>query len=371
MSQRIFGLDLMRAVAIAAVVGGHVCYLLTGLLPRAYKVHMWWAFFGVEVFFVLSGYLVGRLALEGPLERPAPSELGRFWARRWIRTLPSYYLFLLLHFLVTSPEESAQGWRHLFFLQNVTGWRGGALFDASWSLAVEEWFYLLLPLGFLGARGWTRDGKRAAVLTMLGLGGAALLLRQLVVMSATADWDAGIRKSVLFRFDALMAGVALAYLERYRRSVWDRIQRLGALPGAFLLLAAAALFFSFEVSTSPRVQAGLFPVLSLGLFLILPVLAKWKRAEGRVAGSIRSLAKWSYSLYLTHTFFLAAFASWAGDPRALSLKERLFTIGVWVPLSVAAAALLYEYFEKPILKWRDRKFGAPELAPEPRVWNLV
>src|SRR6478735_12009870 len=140
------GLDLLRALAIIVVVVYHAAlfgFKLPGRVTR-------FGWIGVDLFFVLSGYLIGGQLL-APLSRGQPIKLGRFFLRRALRILPAYLVVLAIYFLLPAwreyPEISPL-WKFLVSVQNI-GLRGGTSFSHAWSLAVEDQFYLLLPLVLL------------------------------------------------------------------------------------------------------------------------------------------------------------------------------------------------------------------------------
>ena len=140
---RNYGLDFIRASAIALVIVAHYATAapVCGVL-------------GVEVFFVLSGYLIGGI-LYRMIQSQDPLDFRdviQFWVRRWMRTLPNYYFFLLV-FVVIAVATGQQVdwsslWRYPFFLQNLTE-PPAVFYGISWSLAVEEWFYLFFPAAIL------------------------------------------------------------------------------------------------------------------------------------------------------------------------------------------------------------------------------
>lgn len=151
MRERIPGLDLLRALAITMVVVGHARPLLTLTRPLS---SFWWlegGRMGVDLFFVLSGFLIGGILLETHKHLGTSRILAGFLIGRWLRTLPLYYFFLLVNVLVHLaffPWPFGWGWElspYLWFGQNLTE-RTPPFFFESWSLAVEEWFYLLMPL---------------------------------------------------------------------------------------------------------------------------------------------------------------------------------------------------------------------------------
>src|SRR3954468_7131740 len=164
------GLDLLRAIAIIVVVIYHAAlfgFKLPGRVDR-------FGWIGVDLFFVLSGYLIGGQLL-APLARDRRINLGRFFARRALRIMPAYFAILAVYFLLPPwreyPEMSQPLWKFLLSVQNIA-LHGGTAFSHAWSLAVEDQFYLALPflLLFLYRR------PRAAIIVpcLIVVGGIAL-----------------------------------------------------------------------------------------------------------------------------------------------------------------------------------------------------
>jgi peptidoglycan/LPS O-acetylase OafA/YrhL len=101
---------------------------------------------GVEIFFVLSGFLIGQILLRDFEQGVNFKKLLHFWKRRWIRTIPVYYLVLFLKFVLAPAIGINIIWYFLFLQNNIYGID---FFGVSWSLVIEEWFYLLIPFGLL------------------------------------------------------------------------------------------------------------------------------------------------------------------------------------------------------------------------------
>lgn len=147
-TERIFGLDLLRAIAIICVLIAHTTFIISEKLDNAFTYEF--GFLGVEFFFVLSGFLIGGILIKLTTSEGGLSfeKIKSFWIRRWFRTLPNYYLI----FVFSSINEVL--YRHhydshfltfLIFSQNFTS-PPPPFFNVSWSLSIEEWFYVTFPI---------------------------------------------------------------------------------------------------------------------------------------------------------------------------------------------------------------------------------
>ena len=154
-------LDLLRAIAILSVVVAHYSVVIYDHMPQWYRLIGHGGFYGVELFFVLSGFLIGRILIRSEQQLAQPSGIAVFYVRRWFRTLPLFWLFIavnvLMEFFLRDRRLSlTEILGHGFFLQNFAALKM-SFFGESWSLAVEEWFYLLFPFAlWLGLKIWKR-----------------------------------------------------------------------------------------------------------------------------------------------------------------------------------------------------------------------
>src|ERR1041384_552442 len=144
---RVYGLDILRALAILFVIIGHGGYFLP---PKAQTINSFFVFDGVSIFFVLSGFLIGGILIKN-LENKTINKrlLLDFWIRRWFRTLPNYLFILVivtaLNVLFTDGFSINYIKRYFIFSQNLF-YQHPSFFPEAWSLSVEEWFYLLIPV---------------------------------------------------------------------------------------------------------------------------------------------------------------------------------------------------------------------------------
>lgn len=151
-STRIYGLDLTRAIAILLVLISHTSYIFK---ESSNPILDLFGFQGVEIFFVLSGFLIGNILLK--IINSASfsfSDITYFWVRRWFRTLPLYFLILLVNIGIAyfvGYEITDNLWVYFVFLQNFSS-EHILFFPESWSLSVEEYAYIFAPITlFIGS----------------------------------------------------------------------------------------------------------------------------------------------------------------------------------------------------------------------------
>src|SRR6188472_4134161 len=218
------GLDLLRALAIVVVVVYHAAlfgFKLPGRVDR-------FGWIGVDLFFVLSGYLIGGQLLAS-LARDQRIKLGRFFTRRALRIMPAYFVVLAIYFLLPAwreyPEMSQPLWKFLFSFQNIA-LHGGTAFSHAWSLAVEDHFYLALPF-ILPVVFWR---PRAAIILSGAILLCGVLLRAVLASQNATDtgvsfrgFQAWIYYPTWTRLDPLVFGVVLAAIERFRPNWWQRL----------------------------------------------------------------------------------------------------------------------------------------------------
>jgi peptidoglycan/LPS O-acetylase OafA/YrhL len=354
---RIASLDAFRVIAITCVMFAHGSLLGIGAFPPLRYVTIIFGVIGVELFFVLSGFLIGRQLLN---VGEGSQSIKNFWARRWFRTLPNYYLFLLVNlalyiFILKRPAGDLS---LLVFSHNLVAPFADAFFAESWSLAVEEWFYLLAPLlVFLSAAAFSRQRKLGVVFAMLVIILACTVARFWTAQLTSASIDSALRKIVLLRLDALAFGVILAWLERYQPAALAKLSRvwwLGAVLMAVAISYLATLSESLAFFAPANAQHRLFAPL---LFTLLPITCALLLASAQAIPMcshawITNQSKWSYSMYLLHFPLLLLILHFSGglkNPGAVAL-----TFFAWYTATVFGAAAIYSWFEKPIMDLRKR-----------------
>lgn len=210
---RIFGLDLVRSIAVCAVIFAHSGY--------DYIFGFRYGVIAIEYFFVMSGFLVGEMLVKEFKNGSNFKLLFNFWIKRWFRTLPLYYLILIIKIVLTQPFIGFKVWPYFLFLQNNVG--GISFFAVSWTLVIEEWFYLIMPLIIYLFFKKGIHKQRFIVFSMIVII-CEIILRMLYVHYKDVPWG-GIVGSFPFRFDSFMIGVFMAYIKVDYKPIFDFISR--------------------------------------------------------------------------------------------------------------------------------------------------
>lgn len=355
---RVFGLDLLRALAVLSVVYGHGYYIFSAYLPP----WIYWLpvpFEGVSVFFVLSGFLIGRILLKTIAHEDFNGAmLSEFWVRRWCRTLPNYFavlIFLIVGFHLLGKPLPDNLSSYFFFAQNLA-YPHPKFFPEAWSLAVEEWFYLLIPIPIYLLSKFPRIDRRKLILgviitVLIGVTAYRSYLAYDMGFTTMQNWDVMIRKQVVTRFDGLMLGVLGAYLSIYHPHSWAKVADKALVVGILLFLVDKLI----GTKVDWYINYLTISMSSLATLLLLPKLSAWRSGPGAIAKWVTLVSLISYSMYLLHLsaiqgvifpLYARACTSCAGNP--------IITYAFYWTSTFAASYLLYRYFERPMTSLRDR-----------------
>lgn len=359
--KRIFGLDILRAIAVLLVLVGHSSQHFQ---PPGWFRWLWsgQGTLGVEIFFVLSGFLIGtiiiRLARSGRLHTSAM--VWEFWQRRWARTLPLYFFFYLLYlrFDYLGVADLGRTYPFLFFMQNFA-WPQLPFFQHSWSLAVEEWFYFLFPLVFLAFAADERAYRRPLLATCVVFIAGPVIGRMLV-LGNVHDYEGfndQVRMVVVNRLDAIFVGVLLALIRLEWPNFYARLRKFGFV--GILGVIGIALYLALGVPGLIQhywLMSLYFPIMSLVIAMSLPFVADVQSLGIRLLDSFVSYtSKISYSLYLGHICMLTLVNSLL-DRLGVHVQGALMTMGVYLVYAAAfygLATITYYYIEAPFLKLRN------------------
>ena len=361
---RIPGLDLLRAFAICLVMAHHYHPKPHGMAAMVWIDHYGWS--GVDLFFVLSGFLIGCQVL-GPFSRGERFDFGFYGIRRLLRIIPAYAVVLVLYFAWPSFRETPEIrelWRFLTFSMNIgLEFRKQGAFSHAWSLCVEEFFYLFFPWAVIVAYRSSLQWKAwfAAGLVALSIAGAALrwglwshfiapLAGSLDRSLLGALYSKWIYYPTWGRLDGLLTGVGMACLRLFRPE-WFELQ---ARKRAWVLfglgggcLGSCLWLFADRFSWGATVWG--FPLLSIGFGFWVWAFSVPSTFLGdlRIPGSTW-LAGASYSLYLVHKPLYAlvhpVLLTWGVPNASMAL---LFAS---LPPVLLGGALLHYGIERPALR---------------------
>jgi peptidoglycan/LPS O-acetylase OafA/YrhL len=355
---RVFGLDLMRAIAIIFVVMGH------GLMLEKANTDFPWIRIinGVELFFVLSGFLIGGILIKifQNSESFGIKTISNFWIRRWFRTLPNYYLILILNVIVVYfgiiGEDFTQfNWKFFLFIHNFSQPFTGFFWE-SWSLSIEEWFYLLFPI-ILGIIYFILKrfevNKKYIFLNSIFI---FLLVPFLFRFFKASKFDVDqfwlgvkIYKVVIYRLDGIALGLLAAFIKYWHPNLWLKSRNMTFILG--IILCYVVLYTNWLPNDfSTKVFQLIFQ--SLGCFLLLPKFDSMKSAPPIITKVITHISLISYSMYLINLALVAEVLTFNFPPHGPYKAWALYFV-FWIVVLVVST-LIYKYYEKPIMDLRER-----------------
>lgn len=347
-TNRIFGLDILRSVAIIIVVVGHSTNLIVYYTDFPYIPLP----DGVDLFFVLSGYLVGTILIKH-INQNQKFDLSvalNFLQRRWFRTLPNYFLFLLInitlvYFGIANGFLNKYLITYFVFFQNFFK-PYDFLYWESWSLSVEEWFYFLFPFILLLLFKIKTLSTKQLLLSGILIFLLFPLIYRIVHSGGHADFDLYFRKLVLTRLDTIGYGLLAAYLHWYYGEFWSKAKNIFFILGLALLMALTTI----NIQNIFFLETFYYCFIGLSLFLMLPKLESIKN-ENIPFKPFRFMSQISYSVYLVHMPLLQIIATFFSP----SNKQESILIYVlfWLT-TIGLSYLVYVFFEKPLMNLREK-----------------
>lgn len=347
---RVFGLDLLRSIAILLVLIAHSREYLPIFLQEGINLFL---VDGVAIFFVLSGFLIGGIIIKSFEKEISIKSITNFWVRRWMRTLPNYYLILLvlliINLLIGGGIDCLEYVKYLFFLQN-SYFIIGNFFPESWSLSVEEWFYTIIPILLLMISlllGQKISFKRKLfviiILIILGVTFYRFVKYFNIEAKNYYTYDRYFLRQVFSRMDAIMFGVLGAWIRYYYSKIFYKGKKFGFWLGVLILI----LTHNFESIKDPILYIFAFSFTSFGVLLMLPLMDSWKFTTLGLRYPVVYCSLISYSMYLVNLSLIG------NTLNQIELSNPLKFILFWF-LTISLSIILYKYFEVPIIKWRDR-----------------
>jgi peptidoglycan/LPS O-acetylase OafA/YrhL len=361
------GLDGIRAVAVAAVVGYH---LGTPWLPGG--------LLGVAVFFTLSGYLITSILIS-TWDRRGDLDLRHFWLRRARRLLPALIMVLIVVLVATPvldndvlPERGIQAFAALFFVSNWTTiasdvsyfqrFSGPGPLDHLWSLAVEEQFYLLWPLVLLLLFKTLRLRLERMALVTLGLAAVSFML--MLLMAAPGFDNSRVYEGTDARAGGLLIGAALAMVwppTQLASKISANRRLIVDLLGGSALVIIVTMFVVTNEYSIWHYRGGIL-LLSLATAVLVGAAVHPASVVGPVLGvlPLRWIGERSYGIYLWHLPVVAFM------PQAVLATRPLVRAGVQLALIILLSTLSWALLENPI-----RRQGLIGALGQPRYQVLA
>ncbi len=356
---RNFGLDLLRFYAIISVVYSHGSWLFKHI-PILEISSKFFFIDGVELFFVLSGFLIGGILLK-KFTNVKLSTIFNFYKNRWFRTLPNYYLFLLINILFSFflfKRISAHTPKYFFFIQNLFfDSNSEGFFAESWSLAIEEWFYLLCPIIILIISFFKVKNKVlfSAIILLL----SSLVLKYIQFVSNDFDpknYDVLIRKVTILRMDSISIGLILAWVKNTFPKVFLKFNF------KYICLILGLIFLVYRSVFSSSINNFIFwenvvfkdTLNSIAISLLFPFF--YSLRYNFDSNIFTKLITWvsliSYSMYLVHYSIINQ-----------TIKEffwpdngymAIFLFVTYFLLTLIISTINFIFFETKVTKFRDK-----------------
>jgi peptidoglycan/LPS O-acetylase OafA/YrhL len=320
-------LDVLRAIAVLLVICHH------------YGTGNWsflhFGAFGVDLFFVLSGFLISGL-LFTELQTYGSISFGRFFVRRGLKIYPPFYCFLLIAGLPAPHYGAARNLAEVFFLQSYLP----HIWQHTWSLSIEEIFYLGLPLLIAGLAAKNKLNSIPSISLFLLLG---CLACRILTGIYRIEFDDYVQAHL--RMDALFAGVTLGFLYNFKRDFFVRVSQ------SRYLIWVGLLFFLPEI---PRALVPLsrtvFALMLTSNLLGFAAVVWWAQTRSYFRNqTLEAIGRYSYSIYLWHM------------PIALFwrlLRPSFLGLLGDIASSVIVGVVMAVIIESPVLRLREKFFPA-------------
>lgn len=363
--KRIFGLDLMRAIAIIMVMCSHTLWIVPEMRGITRKLFSVWGILGVDVFFVLSGFLIGRILYKMYVSSEFTfKDVTYFWVRRWFRTLPNYYLTLFINILVfiyIGHQLPDQLWKYGFFLHNFSTelpW----FYPESWSLSVEEFAYILGPLVLYLVLFFRKTTSRPRLFLEVTLFILVLFIISKLMYNHEETvrhmrhWTLNVKSIVIYRIDAIYYGVLAAYVSVAKPKFWHNIRYVACAFGVLTLISMNFLIpiKGWFITEYPQFwNVWYFIIKSLAIACTLPLLSIIKSAPKSIRIPITYISVLSYAIYVFHYSIIMQLMKYLIPSEPMEGLDLVIYLLVYVLITFVVSYMVYRLYEKPMTDLRD------------------
>jgi peptidoglycan/LPS O-acetylase OafA/YrhL len=344
-------LDGLRGLAVLLVLWAH-SYPLVEALASLTGRRIGLAYFGVDVFFVLSGFLITRILLR---DREFGSPLRYFWGRRFLRIFPIYYLVLAV--VAVFAWGRGIGWCAAYLSNFYFAYhpQPDGYLNHLWSLAVEEHYYIVWPLVVYLFSRRTSMYFAVAVFPMLAIVSAVFLTLNRETMPS-ADL---IYSGTMCRAASLGIGSFFAYVERGVRGSGALLAPISLTTAVLVGVGLLALRRVVPITWMPFVELLCFSMVAGSIVLFVICISGRAFTFSRVlrGTALGHIGLISYGLYLYHYPIYVALG--VHSPKGTVAANLIAILAVF-----CAAFCSYHFIERPILKFKNRfVISLPTSAP--------
>ena len=363
-TKRVFGLDLMRAMAIIMVLSSHILWIYNpedGIIKQLFPLL---GFLGVEFFFILSGFLIGRIIYSIFIKDKFTLQSAlSFLQRRWFRTLPLYFLVLIINIIITTSLNNPVSQLSLYFVFLQNGFsKMPYFFPESWSLSVEEWAYIVLPLSLLLFSSFFKPIDRnkfflkVTLLLILMFICFKIVYQMQAKTTSLQQWNVSLKSVMIYRLDAVFMGVLCAWISINFKIFWAKFKFQSAFIGTVIMIFmyCGMGFFKILPHTYSFIWNVIYlPLTSLSIAFFIPFFSQLETNVNVIKKPIECLSKISYSIYLLHYSVILQLLMLFFDKEKTSLIQLHFITIFYLATTVVISYLFYRFYEKPMTDLRD------------------
>lgn len=375
--QRLYGLDHLRALAIVSVFLFHY-FILSGGKPGWLPDVAKFGWTGVDLFFVLSGFLISS-QLFAHIKNGKRISFGDFFLKRFFRIIPAYAVTVALYFCIPffrEKESLPPLWKFLTFTQNIgLNLKDNGTFSHCWSLCVEEHFYLFLPLFIILLQSLKLIHRSHWIIIALFLSGLVaryisynnFYLPHSASETSSMYWYQFIYYPTYNRLDGLLAGVSIAAIYRFLPKTWNRMAGFGNF---FIISGLAVLtgaYFLCEDQMSFNASLFGFPLIATGYgLMVLGAVSRRSFLYSRNSKVTHFLATLSYAIYLTHKGVIHMTHKMLDR---FDINDNLMLV-ICMITCLGFAYLLHKIVEKPFMLLRNNIINKKQLYSKKREHGL-
>ncbi len=363
--KRNIGLDVARAIAILLVLFSHTLWIsdhYPKVVSSAMKLS---GTAGVEIFFIISGFLIGKIVWrEILLPDFSFKNVKHFLLRRWFRTFPNYYLLLFVNVLVwyfIYGEFPEKIYKYILYVQNFAD-TSLPFYRVSWSLAVEQFSYIIGPILLYGLISFFPKKNRdkfylwVTIFILICFTLTKVWFYYNKEVANIFEWNESIRKVLIYRLDAVYWGFLLRYFYNKYNDWMHRKEKLLLLVGLFglIFLNVLRVPLGISVEQTPGFMIIFYLAIhSISICCVIPYLVSMEMKSKMGVKFFTTISLISYSLYLLHyTIILHSLKTVFPSEELKGVYLWLYTFLYW-GITILFSYLLYKYFERPITNLRD------------------